>query len=419
MRRALLLLTLFVLALPFALVGAVLFALEDQPLVARPPVLGPAQVERAKRILDDNDPRRLKPGVQRTVSLSQEDLDLLANYFAGRYARGGARIALRPGVATVAATAELAANPAGRFLNLRASLHDTGDLPPRLQDARVGRLPVPDWLANALLERGWAKLQESADARAVADAVKKIGFAEGRLDVTYEWRSDLPDRVRTVLLPSAEQVRLRPYQERLAELTRGDRAAPMLLVELVSSLLQLAAERGADADAAAENRAAIFVLAVYASGKGLAAAVPAAVDWPRPAARKVTLGGRVDFAQHFAISAALAAGAGGPFADAVGIYKEVDDSRRGSGFSFADIAADRAGARFGEAATTSAGSARKLQALARAGLREPDVMVAAADLPESMPEAEFKRRFGGIDGPAYSRMIGEIDARVAALPAYR
>ena len=420
MRRALLLLVLLVLAAPFALVGAVFLALEDRPLVARPAVLGPAQVERVKRILDDNDPRRLKPGTQRTVSLSQQDLDLLANYFAGRYARGGARIALRPGVATVAATAELPANPAGRFLNLRASVRDAGELPPRLEDTRIGRLPIPDWLANALLERGWAKLRENADARAVADAVKKVGFAADRLDVTYEWRTDLPDRVRTVLLPSAEQARLRPYQERLAELTRGgDRAAPMSLVELINALLQLAVERGADADAAAENRAALFVLAVYASGKGLAAAVPAAADWPRPASRKVTLGGRVDFAQHFAISAALAAGAGGPFADAVGIYKEVDDSRRGSGFSFADIAADRAGARFGEAATASAGSARKLQALARAGLRESDVMVAAGDLPESMSEAEFKRRFGGVDGPAYSRMIGEIDARVAALPVHR
>ena len=420
MRRTLLLLTLLILALPFALVAVVLLALEDQPLVARPPVLGPGQVERVKRILDDNDPRRLKPGTQRTVSLSQEDLDLLANYFASRYARGGARVALRPGVATVAATAELPANPAGRFLNLRASVRETGELPPRLENTRIGRLPIPDWLANALLERGWANLRDNADARAVVDAVKKVGFAADRLDVTYEWRTDLPDRVRTVLLPSAEQVRLRPYQERIAELSRGgDRAATMSLADLMNALVQLGAVRGADADAAAENRAALFVLAVYESGKGLAAAVPGAADWPRPAARKVTLGNRIDFAQHFAISAALAAGAGGPFADAVGIYKEVDDSRRGSGFSFADIAADRAGARFGEAATASAASARKVQALARSGLREPDIMVAAADLPDSMPEAEFKRRFGGVDAPAYGRIIGEIDARVAALPAYR
>ncbi len=89
-------------------------------MVARPAALGPAQIERAKRILEDSDPRRLKPGAQRTVSLSQQDLDLLANYFASRYARGGAQIALRPGVATVAASGELPANPVGRFLNVRA-----------------------------------------------------------------------------------------------------------------------------------------------------------------------------------------------------------------------------------------------------------------------------------------------------------
>jgi len=419
MRRALLLLTLLVLALPFALVGAVFLALEDRPLVARPAALGPAQIERAKRILDDNDPRRLKPGAQRTVSLSQQDLDLLANYFASRYARGGAQIALQPGVATVAATAELPANPAGRFLNVRTTLRGTATLP-RLEHVTVGRLPLPDWLANALLDRAWAKLRENEGVRAAADAVKKVGIADGRLELTFEWRADLPDRLRTALLPRAEQERLRPYQERLAELTRGgDRAAALSLADLASDLLRLAGERGGDADAAAENRAALFVLAVYTSGKGLASAVPAAADWPRPAARKLTLAGRVDFAQHFAISAALAAGAGGPFADAVGVYKEVDDSRRGSGFSFADIAADRAGTRFGETATASAASARKVQALARAGLRESDVMVAARDLPEAMPEAEFKRRFGGVDAPAYGRMIAAIDGRIAALPAYR
>ena len=419
MRRALLLLTLLVLALPFALAGAVFFALEDRPLVARPAALGPAQIERAKRILDDNDPRRSKAGAQRTVSFSQQDLDLLANYFASRYARGGAQIALRPGAATVAATAELPANPAGRFLNVRTTLRDTGTLP-RLEGVTVGRLPLPDWLANALLDRAWAKLRENEDVRAAAAAVKKVGIAEGRLELTFEWRADLPDRLRTALLPRAEQDRLRPYQERLAELTRGgDRAAALSLADLASDLLRRAGERGGDADAAAENRAALFVLAVYASGKGLASAVPAAADWPRPAARKLTLGGRVDFAQHFAISAALAAGAGGPFADAVGVYKEIDDSRRGSGFSFADIAADRAGTRFGETATASAASARKVQALARAGLRESDVIVDARDLPEAMPEAEFKRRFGGVDAPAYARMIAEIDGRIAALPAYR
>jgi hypothetical protein len=40
-------------------------------------------------------------------------------------------------------------------------------------------------------------------------------------------------------------------------------------------------------------------------------------------------------------------------------------------------------------------------------------------LPEFMPEAEFKRRFGGIDAPAYKRMMDDIERRIAALPLYR
>jgi len=45
----------------------------------------------------------------------------------------------------------------------------------------------------------------------------------------------------------------------------------------------------------------------------------------------------------------------------------------------------------------------------------PDVL----DLPEFMPEAEFKRRYGGIGGAGYNRMMTTIEARVAARPLFR
>jgi len=188
-------------------------------------------------------------------------------------------------------------------------------------------------------------------------------------------------------------------------------------VELMTPLFQLASERGGDP--VAENRAAIVVLAFYANGKGLAAIVPAARDWPRPRPRRVTLAGRADSTQHFTVSAALAANAGVPLSDAIGLYKEVDDSRGGSGFSFNDLAADRAGTRFGEAAVASHEGALKLQRQASAGLRERDLMPAVNDLPELMAEAEFKRRFGGIGAPAYQRMMDDIERRIAGLPLYR
>ena len=42
-------------------------------------------------------------------------------------------------------------------------------------------------------------------------------------------------------------------------------------------------------------------------------------------------------------------------------------------------------------------------------------MPVTADLPEFMPEAEFKRRLGGMQGEPYRQMMGTIEQRVAVL----
>jgi hypothetical protein len=118
-------------------------------------------------------------------------------------------------------------------------------------------------------------------------------------------------------------------------------------------------------------------------------------------------------------SVAIAAAAGSPLADAVGVYKEVEDSQGGSGFSFADVAADRAGTLFGQHATRSANAGRVLQTRIGAGLVEADVMPRADDLPEMLQEAEFKRRFGGVGAPPYKRMLDQIEQRIAKLALYR
>lgn len=216
-----------------------------------------------------------------------------------------------------------------------------------------------------------------------------------------------------------EEARLRAYHDQLVTLTSNPTLPRQIsLATLVKSLNGVAQSRSAAGDAAAENRAVIIVLTFYINGRGLAAIVPGAKTWPRPQPRGVTLAARGDFAQQFTISAALAATAGSPLSDAIGVYKEVGDSRGGSGFSFADIAADRAGTVFGERATRSASAARAVQRIA-ASLVEADFMPPATDLPEGMEEADFKRRFGGVGAPAYQRMLQEIDGRVARLSLYR
>ena len=94
----------------------------------------------------------------------------------------------------------------------------------------------------------------------------------------------------------------------------------------------------------------------------------------------------------------------------------MDTTPGGSGFSFADLAADEAGNRFTRAATRDPASARALQARIRAGLRFADFVPELRDLPEGIPGAEFQERYGGLGGAETKRLVDEIERRLAACP---
>jgi hypothetical protein len=103
-------------------------------------------------------------------------------------------------------------------------------------------------------------------------------------------------------------------------------------------------------------------------------------------------------------------------ADAIGVYKEMADSRHGSGFSFADLAADRAGTRFGELLNRKS---PRLNALLDKELNDGDLIPVISDLPESISAVEFQRRFGNTNSPAYQQLTAEIERRLDALPLYK
>ena len=401
------------------IVTLVYLALDREPLVASQVVFSSDNIERAKRLLDRNDPRKMREGALRTIAIGQQDLDLAINYAASRFAHGSTQIVLQDGAATVRASFELPANPVGRYVNVEAGLHETASLP-RVGRVRIGRVPVPAFVCSWLLAEGIERMQASHDYSAAADVVKKVSVREGVLHVVFMWNDKFAGELKRAMVPADVQQRWKVYQAQLVHLVSqvpGGRSIPF--EQLLVPLLQTARERAGGAGAAAENRAVIIVLAFYVNGKGLSALVPAARDWPEPPPRVVTLAGRTDFPQHFTISAALAATAGSPLSDAVGVYKEVDDSRGGSGFSFNDIAADLAGTRFGDLAGVRDANAAKLFGRIGGGLPQTSFFPEVKDLPEFMAEPDFKRRYGGIGQPGYQKMMAEIERRIAALPLYR
>jgi hypothetical protein len=392
-------------------------ALQDEPTVTATAAIEPAAIAHVLSLVRAHDPRHVLPGQLGTVVLSERDLDVLINLAAYRRLGAPARVSLTAGAAEVQASLLLPPNPVGRWLNLRAHVVETAGKP-QIAALRVGSLPLPAWLGLPLLHQaaGHAGLTEEW---ALADEVlRRVNFLPQQLALSYVLREDSARRIVAALVPQAEQQRLRAYSDRLVTLAQAPAGeADSSLARWIGSMFELARQRSlAGNDAAAENRAAILSLTLYANGRSLGSFLPAARDWPRPQAQRLTLAGRDDTPLHLLISAALVVEGSSPLSKAVGLYKELDDSRGGSGFSFNDLAADRAGTRLGELAVRQP---QRLQAALARGVQEGDFMPHAADLPESMPEREFKRRFGGIGEPRYVDMLAEIDRRVGALAALR
>lgn len=391
--------------------------LQDEPTVAVTADIAPTDIARVLALVRAHDPRRVPPGQLDAVVLGERDLDVLINHFAYRRLGVPARVSLTPGVAELQASLHLPSNPVGRWLNVRVQVLETAGLP-QITALQIGALPLPAWLAEPLLHRAAESAGLSAELAMAADVVRRVNFQPQQMALSYVLRADSAERIVAAVVPPAEQQRLRAYSDRLVALAAGMPSAGVSsLAHWIGPMFELARQRSqAGGDAAAENRAAIVALTLYANGRNLDSFLPAARHWPRPQPQRLTLAGRDDSPLHLLISAALAVEGSSPMSKAVGLYKEVADSRGGSGFSFNDLAADRAGTRLGELAVQQP---LRLQAALAGGVQEADFMPHAADLPESMPEREFKRRFGGVGEPRYVAMVAEIDRRVGALAALR
>jgi hypothetical protein len=124
-----------------------------------------------------------------------------------------------------------------------------------------------------------------------------------------------------------------------------------------------------------------------------------------------TLRGREDWARHYAVSAALAVLAHPWVGDAGGLMKEEADAlSQGSGFSFGDLAADRAGVRFAEASTSSETSAKTMQRLLQDQLNLDELFPKIVDLPENLTVQEFRQKFGTVGSERYRQEIIRIEA---------
>jgi len=128
-----------------------------------------------------------------------------------------------------------------------------------------------------------------------------------------------------------------------------------------------------------------------------------------------TIRGRRDLAQHFVVSCYLTAAYGKLVANAAGLAKELQDAKGGSGFSFVDLTADKAGAEFASGVLTKRIACRDLADK----FLITDFVPPLDRLPEGIGWDEFIATYGDESNPRFQQAVQDVFCRIRALPPYR
>ena len=415
--------------------GAILWlSVEATPMAFNAACVTSADKRRLVRLIRSKSPRKLRDDETHTLRLTDHDINVLLSWglslgstdrkakvgLARNYASLSASIGVKPGERRT------------HYLNLEieGNLAIEDGIPSLNVDrCRLGSLKVPRWLLRPLNPIITSVLNNYRLSKPFLEAIQAISVEPEVIEITYG-RVDLPEGFREDIFGSAGASQevlasTRVQVDHLLTIVGQSPDTPPSFGMCFERVFTLARNRSIERDPVIENRAGIFALGVLLGHHR----IQEFVGWVLPnrdvgaarwTLRRVTLRGRSDWTKHFCVSAALTLLSDDIVSDAAGFLKEeLDADFGGSGFSFADLLADRAGTMFAVRATRDETAARAMQDRIAGGFKIEEFFPPAADLPEGVADAELKLRYGGVGGHAYRRLIDEIERRIATCAAYR
>lgn len=296
-----------------------------------------------------------------------------------------------------------------------------------IRECTLGHLPVSGKLMMWLLRQSFALVLRSPDdelafqlllsGRVSQQAIsfEKTHVLQHQPQLTHLVVSGMQFGAHSIQGPS-QLLDLAPYFLTLSRLSAQYPEQNQLAFYL-QHLLQVAANQTKH-PFAAEASTAVWALTIAAADRRFLklthATIPAELI---PELPKLKLGGRDDLTLHFLYSAAMRIAATPLIATQVGALKEISDAGAGgSGFSFIDMAANKAGIWLVE----NIASINQPQLF----ILDSDAFEAAfmpewRDLPEGLSETQLQKQFGGPDGAGTQALLQQIEQRLAELTLFR
>lgn len=374
------------------------------------------------------------PTQRREITLSENEINGIFALAARGIPGSKGRVNVTPLGIKAAFTFYAPKNPFGDFINLTATI-DPSSTGLVINNITIGSLEISgepvvslaESLLNRLLGKGefGSKLIGAIESVHVQNSVLHVAYhpIAGLRQAIENSRGEVK-KIRDELALLGNPKLVRPYYQKLCSLQKqiggmGDVPLGYYLSDTFSFAKKRTAAGG---KAEEENRAALLALAIFVGSYNFNSVI-GAVDTQGfqrcpTLDNQVVLAKREDLRLHFIFSAALKIISDSGLSFAIGEFKELLDSQQGgSGFSYVDLAADRAGIRFAELAIHKSGALRLQQMASQ--LTEEAVFFPAIDaLKEGISQQDFENS-GGIDGDNYKANLATIISRIENLPLYR
>ena len=419
---------LLMLVVGAGVAGPVFLAMDDDSLSFQPPNVTSAEKRRLVDVL--NGSRPAGNGFQK-LSLSERDINLLlAMAMPQAFPEGKARVILDKGTIAGDMSTRIAdSRVVPPYINVQVTCRGSvtaGRPEIHFERCHIGRVSLPKFVLDLVSPSLTSAILDDPELDSIIASIESVRLEPDGVEAVFK-SGELRNKLKTSLLArlgenpdvvSRTRIHFRHLALTAERLPRDDRFEAFL-----QSAFQLAQKHSQKEDPVQENRAAILALAMLLGHWRVETLVGPVTDEDLRLAAgrhvgRVTLRRRTDWGKHFLVSAALALLSNESLSDAAGLLKEeLDAGEGGSGFSFSDLLADRAGTLFALAATRDEQSARRMQDRLAAGFGIDEIFPPAADLPEGIPDAELQGKYGGVGGKEYMAVIREIERRLAGCEA--
>lgn len=377
--------------------------------------LNNADIQRAKDILHAN---RNAAGNPVSLNLTERDINIACTYLLNVYTDSQSQIQLHSDYLSFTLRFALPKNLFGRYIDIQFQLHTPKFSPPKIDNLKIGEIDIPDVYAGLLIDTAIENTRLNKYLKIISQNLKVFRIQDQHLHVVYQSPTEAGKSIQNLLAPKIDNRALNQYQEKLDKaLQKHDPDWRLSLSEVLQPLFQFAQERSTAENAIAENRLALFVANRYVNHyPGSNAHRQKDNNTPK---YPVFIYKRIDMAQHFMWSATFSALGNSHLANILGVEKELSDAKKGSGFSFIDLAADRAGMRLGKQATASPEQAQLIQEKMAKIENYQAFMPDIRDLPESLSSEAFTEQYHSIYSPEYQSILESIDQRIAECEIYQ